>query len=462
MNNVTVRLYPTLPVLKCELRTRTGWLSCSNDRFLTQIAIYQPDIISAQRVWGREAGPLCFVSRSYPPRVLSPSLANYPMQSKRRHQQRFINPASPMRGYTSALPLPGSASQRRQLTPLSPCAMSCTMAAAAAENCNLAERSCLCNNADFQFKAKSCIQGECQPAELDDAQQLLSSECGPASPTAAPTATTPFLPANTNADINETTNPLPNSTSISDDPTTPVSSSEDPSQTVHSSTSISDDPTTQLAAPVSSPPAVSSSEHPSQTVHSSSAGLSNATSSVRKPSPSTSSSPGTIQTRHSNGVPAGAIVASVGAGILIVGLIIFLRFRLQRQRVREHRAPEQFLDSREHMVQTPRANTAIVPADTQPAEAELFQSSELATTLALEESQLKNEAVPASLRAHENLPETNDPVVAPEDSAGVTEVASDEETMTLRMRRLEAQVARMDALLAAGFPEPGSPPSYCG
>ncbi|KAJ7200677.1 hypothetical protein B0H12DRAFT_542422 [Mycena haematopus] len=36
---------------------------------------------------------------------------------------------------------------------------------------------CFCTNADFQSKWFSCIQGECQPDELDNADKWLASAC---------------------------------------------------------------------------------------------------------------------------------------------------------------------------------------------------------------------------------------------------------------------------------------------
>ncbi|KAJ7152163.1 hypothetical protein C8R43DRAFT_1003674 [Mycena crocata] len=87
---------------------------------------------------------------------------------------------------------------------LSPCALSCASLAAANSTCNVATNvTCVCTNADFQFKAASCLQTECQASEMGAALGLQNSQCGAASlsATAAPTATAPFTPPNSAADI---------------------------------------------------------------------------------------------------------------------------------------------------------------------------------------------------------------------------------------------------------------------
>ncbi|KAJ6461749.1 hypothetical protein C8R45DRAFT_1108504 [Mycena sanguinolenta] len=77
-------------------------------------------------------------------------------------------------------------------------------------------------------------------------------------------------------------------------------------------------------------------------------------------------------------------------------------------------------------------------------------------------AKLKHSETLAPGAAPKSLPLTNSADVVEEESAGAPsdpqEAARDEETMTLRMRRLEAQ---MGALLAIGLPE-GSAPSYSG
>ncbi|KAJ6456901.1 hypothetical protein C8R45DRAFT_1033798 [Mycena sanguinolenta] len=69
--------------------------------------------------------------------------------------------------------LPGSA--------LSLCANNCLVTAAAlacTENLGSAFLSCICTNANLRFDLLSCVQGECQAPELENAQQFLASNCG--------------------------------------------------------------------------------------------------------------------------------------------------------------------------------------------------------------------------------------------------------------------------------------------
>ncbi|KAJ7923637.1 hypothetical protein B0H13DRAFT_1979721 [Mycena leptocephala] len=87
---------------------------------------------------------------------------------------------------------------------LSTCAIACITAAANATECGIASNiTCACTNADFQFKAHSCLQAECQASEMAAALGLQSQECGAVtlSATALPTATAPFTPSNSAADI---------------------------------------------------------------------------------------------------------------------------------------------------------------------------------------------------------------------------------------------------------------------
>ncbi|KAJ6448148.1 hypothetical protein C8R45DRAFT_1224759 [Mycena sanguinolenta] len=62
---------------------------------------------------------------------------------------------------------------------------------------------CQCIDANFPFDFLSCVQGECQAAEVNSAYHFLASECGAAFLSATDTDTTPFLPSNPNADINK-------------------------------------------------------------------------------------------------------------------------------------------------------------------------------------------------------------------------------------------------------------------
>ncbi|KAJ7831398.1 hypothetical protein B0H14DRAFT_3464099 [Mycena olivaceomarginata] len=100
--------------------------------------------------------------------------------------------------------------------PISPCANTCFFAAAAVAGCGTPspDIDCVCTNADFQFKWISCVQAECQAAELDKVNQWPAEECAAQSlsVTGKPTATTPFLPSNSNADIVNTDTIAPHST----------------------------------------------------------------------------------------------------------------------------------------------------------------------------------------------------------------------------------------------------------
>ncbi|KAJ7318551.1 hypothetical protein DFH08DRAFT_892223 [Mycena albidolilacea] len=91
---------------------------------------------------------------------------------------------------------------------LGPCALTCITDAAAATECNiLGNLTCVCTNPDFQFKSMSCIQSECQAAELGAAIGAQQQQCGGAgssttlSVTGTPSATNPFLPSNSASDI---------------------------------------------------------------------------------------------------------------------------------------------------------------------------------------------------------------------------------------------------------------------
>ncbi|KAJ7467653.1 hypothetical protein FB451DRAFT_1401642 [Mycena latifolia] len=114
------------------------------------------------------------------------------------------------------------------LAALSPSAAVCITDAAANSTCaNFGNLTCVCTNADFQQKAMTCLAAECQAAEAGAALGLQQSQCGAQSLSAStmlefmqaetapqgqsvfpvarsdaiPTATAPFLPSNSAADI---------------------------------------------------------------------------------------------------------------------------------------------------------------------------------------------------------------------------------------------------------------------
>ncbi|KAJ7836634.1 hypothetical protein B0H13DRAFT_187729 [Mycena leptocephala] len=66
---------------------------------------------------------------------------------------------------------------------LSPCALNCILDAADATECKVPGNvTCTCTNADFQFKAQSCLTNECQAAEVGAALDLQQSQCGAGAP----------------------------------------------------------------------------------------------------------------------------------------------------------------------------------------------------------------------------------------------------------------------------------------
>ncbi|KAJ7926452.1 hypothetical protein B0H13DRAFT_1862285 [Mycena leptocephala] len=153
----------------------------------------------------REAGPLFLPSPPLlSPPMLPPSLVSPLTQSpstRRQRRQRRLNSASLMKA------LPGTILTTRD-SMLSKCAATCHNAAGAAVCPDLAT-TCQCTNANFRSDFLSCVQGECQAAELDNPQQFVASLCGTVSLTAKPTATVPFLPTNANVDINEPSHTSP-------------------------------------------------------------------------------------------------------------------------------------------------------------------------------------------------------------------------------------------------------------
>ncbi|KAJ7921586.1 hypothetical protein B0H13DRAFT_2415342 [Mycena leptocephala] len=89
-------------------------------------------------------------------------------------------------------------------TALSPCALACITAIANTTECGiLSNITCACTNADFQFKAGSCLHPECQANEMGAALGLQAQQCGAASisTTALPAAIAPITPSNSAGDI---------------------------------------------------------------------------------------------------------------------------------------------------------------------------------------------------------------------------------------------------------------------
>ncbi|KAF7373960.1 hypothetical protein MSAN_00608500 [Mycena sanguinolenta] len=252
--------------------------------------------------------------------------------------------------------------------------------------------------------------------------------------------------------------------------------------------------TSPTASPLSPPNIVSSSTIPTQSLfsssppvsssallnHSSSKGnsttssnvstqiqtTSTAISDIRSPtritsSTSVSSNAITTQSLHRNGAHAGAIAAIVAViitSILVFVLLLFLRHRRRIREGRFLRVQEQFLESGEHIVHKPTVDTA---AGAQSADNKIDPKSQLVESPALNETQLKHDHAagtnPFTDPGSGAL--TNLTGAAPEET--VTSISSpqmrNEETMNLRLRRLEGQ---LQALLGLGSP-PSSPPSYC-
>ncbi|KAJ6471485.1 hypothetical protein C8R45DRAFT_1014514 [Mycena sanguinolenta] len=391
-----------------------------------------------------------------------------PQPNKRRHKKQRIDSASPMEGLSPTI---GSLGKRASA--LTPCAVTCHNAAGAAVCPDLAT-TCQCTNANFQFDFLSCVQGECQAGELGSAQQFLTGLCGTTSPNSKPTATTPFLPTNPKADIDELQTSTAGASSSGGTPgensststTTQTTSSLSSSQTVapsvilaHSSTegistTISDQTvsssavlshsSTQGISTATSNQPVSSS---AVLAHSSTGGLSTTTANMGSPTQ-------TSQTGlHRNGAPAGAVAASVMIGILIVALVVFVFWirRRRRQRIRERRFPEQFLEPRspaERLVRNLSIIKVPVATDVE-TQAEVTQAYNMA----------QGEPEKGGPARASNLRLMTFSAVAAEDASPVSDAQNDarhEETMPERLLRVEAQLA---ALLAVGSRE-SSPPSY--
>ncbi|KAJ7860302.1 hypothetical protein B0H13DRAFT_2355692 [Mycena leptocephala] len=297
---------------------------------------------------------------------------------------------------------------------LTPCAETCLDAAEAAE-CD-GTQICLCTNADFQFKWFSCVQAECQAAELDSAHKWLESGCADFPVSTKPTETTPFLPSNSNADIGSTKVPT----------TKGPTSSVAPTPTFHRDY-----------------PNPDGSQVMYNVIH---------------------TLPVCLIMRNRNGARTGAIVASIVAVILIFAVVICMFWvRRRRQRNRERTVRERFkiIESQNHMVPEPSMTKIDAPSSAESDETEVYQSRLVGAAVS-DEAQMKQGA-PVNRRADsDNVQLTDSPVLAPEESvsplSNPQQATRDEETMALRLRRVEAQ---LEALLTMGLPE-GLPPSYSG
>ncbi|KAJ6603341.1 hypothetical protein DFH09DRAFT_1124215 [Mycena vulgaris] len=79
---------------------------------------------------------------------------------------------------------------------LSPCALGCINAAAANSSCGtFGNITCLCTDANFQFKAASCLTAECKAADRTAALGLQASQCGASACLFLPSFLLSFFPA---------------------------------------------------------------------------------------------------------------------------------------------------------------------------------------------------------------------------------------------------------------------------
>ncbi|KAJ6490021.1 hypothetical protein C8R45DRAFT_1096984 [Mycena sanguinolenta] len=353
--------------------------------------------------------------------------------------------------------------QKRDINPL--CGPTCLEAAQdACPECDP------CTNADLQFEFFSCVKGECQPSELEPAQQALANVCGTVTPTTKPTVTTPFLPANTNADISSASIQPPTShttggtittASVTNTPnqsSTSITSTPDPSS--HSSHTDGGTSTKTLVTGIPAQSSNTDGGVPSSTLIN---GAPTQSPSAQTVSPSPSPSSVTIQMVQRKSVRAGYIAGSIVAGVLIITLVALFRVRRRRQRIRERRDPVQFLASQDPIVQPTRAKTVNTQAGGELANAEVDQCNlPGASVVAMDAADLKHPDAQAD--SHDDSANTqspSSPIAAPAESAPAPidppEATRDGETTSLRLRRVEAQLA---ALLASASPD-SSPPSYC-
>ncbi|KAJ7210783.1 hypothetical protein GGX14DRAFT_624918 [Mycena pura] len=104
-------------------------------------------------------------------------------------------------GSASGAPAPSASAG---LSALTPCVTVCLTAAAKNSTCGtFTNFPCVCTDANFQQKAATCLAAECQQSEATAALGLQQSQClaQSISPSGSASATAPFLPSNSAADI---------------------------------------------------------------------------------------------------------------------------------------------------------------------------------------------------------------------------------------------------------------------
>ncbi|KAJ7911979.1 hypothetical protein B0H13DRAFT_2327835 [Mycena leptocephala] len=371
--------------------------------------------------------------------------------------------------------LPGTIVTTRGST-LSKCAATCHNAAGAAVCPDLAT-TCQCTNANFRSDFLSCVQGECQAAELDNAQQFVTSlslspfRLAGASPpltsyfslTAKSTATVPFLPTNTNTDVNEPSHTTVSLSSLVDSRIPSVSLTAKSTATVpflptNATTDVNEPSHTSVSLSSPSSSARNASSSPGENI-TATYNHAPAQTSQETGSPNT----GSTQTVDRNGAPAGATAASVVIIVLIVVLVIFLWWwiRRRRQRIRERRFPAPFLESASPVQRVVRSPSIIKVAAATDVEIQAgVAGTTMAQGVALDETQPEKGA-PAW--THDPQLINSSDVPAEENAAQASnaqDAAHTEEAVTVRLRRVEAQLA---ALLTTVVESPEElPPSYWG
>ncbi|KAI0682024.1 hypothetical protein C8Q76DRAFT_637298 [Earliella scabrosa] len=61
---------------------------------------------------------------------------------------------------------------------ISDCLLACVTQAGASTGCSFGDASCLCSNQQFQEQALTCLQSQCEEADIEAAQAILQSQCG--------------------------------------------------------------------------------------------------------------------------------------------------------------------------------------------------------------------------------------------------------------------------------------------
>ncbi|KAF7326981.1 hypothetical protein MSAN_02491900 [Mycena sanguinolenta] len=272
---------------------------------------------------------------------------------------------------------------------VAPCVTTCleSVLAAFCPDCDF------CTDVNLQFEWLSCIQNECQALELNSTRQFVARR--PAR----------SVPINSNTAINEPRK--------------------------HHAYIDESSRTTQIFTPLAPPSQTGSSRGGStQVLHSPSGETSLATSDTSNPT----QTPQTAVFRNSS--QTAAIAASVVIAVLVFGVaIILFRIRRRRLRLRERTVPKPFLG---YIVQKPPKKKGAAPASAESAHGQ-------AESVAALEGLMKH-------LAPERVPLMYSAIVAPEPAAATPsdppEAGQDDETVTLRLHRLEAQFR---ALVATGL-----------